>query len=119
LIQAIAFCRSLALLSQRGDRSKTCALRAAKNSINDLALNHAAEKWDVLRRLQQIHQPAAGAEKLHRGLAGRHSRTVGRRVSYLNLLAAQKLTDRGHLQLERQRQAWRFFTSLDHPAHHG
>src|ERR1035441_5648780 len=54
--------------------------------------------------------------KWHRGLTGRHARTVGRRLTHLNLLPAEKFPDYGHFEFERQGQAGRLFTCLDHPA---
>ena len=110
------FCRPVALISQRCNRSKARSLRPSKDSVDDLALNQAAEKGNVLRRVQQVHQPAACAEKFRRGLTRRHGRTVRRRLSHLNLLPAEKLPDHGHFELERHRQAGRLFTCLDHLA---
>ena len=110
------FCRSVALLSQRCNRSKACSLRTAEDSVDDLALNQATEKGNVLRRVQQVHEPAARTKKFHRGLAGSHARTVRRRFSHLNFFPAEKFPDYGHFEFERQRQAGRLFTCLDHPA---
>ena len=38
------FCGAMALISQRCDRAQARALRPAKNSVNDFALNQTAEK---------------------------------------------------------------------------
>jgi len=72
------FCRSVAPLSQRGNRSKACSLGAARDPVDDLALNQAAEKRNVLRRVEQVNQPAANTGKWRSGLTGRHAGTAGR-----------------------------------------
>src|SRR5260370_36439757 len=97
------FCSPVALISQRCNRSKACSLRTAKDSVDDLALNQATEKGNVLRRAQQVHEAAACIEKFHRGLTDRHARTVRRRLSHLNLLSTEKLSDHRHFEFERQR----------------
>ena len=84
-------CGRVALLSQRCNRSKACPLRAPKDSVDDLALNQATEKGNVLRGVQQIHEPGACTQEFDRNLIGRHGRTVRRRLSDLNFLAAEKL----------------------------
>src|SRR6266478_3018609 len=91
---------SLALISQRGNRPKAPPLTSLEDSVDDLALNQATQKGNVLRGVQQVHEPTACIEQLRRGLAGGHRRTIRRRLRRLNLLSAQKLSDYGHFELE-------------------
>ena len=50
----------MALISERGNRSKTCPLRPPEDSVDDLALNQSTEKGNVLRGVQQVHVTVAG-----------------------------------------------------------
>src|SRR5579871_992994 len=104
----------MTLLSQCGNRAKACSLSTAEDAVDDLALNQATEKRNVLRRLQQIHKPAACAQKFYRGLPGGHRRIVIWRLRHLNFFPAEKLPDDRHSEFERQRQARHFFTCFDH-----
>ncbi|HEY4045742.1 MAG TPA: hypothetical protein VGM27_02655 [Acidobacteriaceae bacterium] len=81
-------------------------------------MNQATEKGNVLRRAQQVHEAAACIEEFHGGLTDSYARTVRPRLSHLNLLSAEKLSDHRHFEFERQRQAGHRFTRLDHPADH-
>jgi hypothetical protein len=49
----------VALISQRGNRTKACALRSARDSVDYFALDQAAQKRNVLRRVEQVDEPAA------------------------------------------------------------
>src|SRR5205823_2571670 len=80
---------TLALISLCRDGPKACAFRAAKDSVDDLALNQAAYKRNVLWGVSQIYEPAEGAEDLRRSLTGRHGRAVGRDLGDRNLLPAE------------------------------
>ena len=82
--------------------------------MDNLALNQAAQKRNVLRGIEQVDEPTAGVEQLRRGLTGSHGRTVRRRPSRRNLLSAQKLSDYGNFELEHQAEIARLFTRLDH-----
>src|SRR6476469_6171736 len=98
-------------------RTEACSLSGAKDSIDDLALNQGAKKRNVLRRLQEVDQAAACTEEADRRLTCRHRSGLRRRVGYLNLLAAEELTDYVHFELERQRQAGHRFTCFYDTAH--
>jgi hypothetical protein len=112
------FGRAVALLSQRGDRPQARAFGATQDPVNDLALNQAAEKRNVLRAAEQVHEAAAGAEELRRGFAGGHCRAAGSRFRHRNFLTAEKLSHHGHLELERQNQAGLRLARIDHAADH-
>src|ERR1035441_8747971 len=49
-------CSPVALLAKRGDSAEMLSLRTATQAEYDLALDQAAEKWNVLWRVQQIHE---------------------------------------------------------------
>src|SRR5277367_5578372 len=83
------FCRSVALISQRGNRSKTRPLRSAKNPINYFALNQTAQKRNIQRSIQQIYEPAASAEEFRCRFPDRHGRTVSRHFRHSNLFTAE------------------------------
>ncbi len=55
------FCGAVALISESCNRAKARPLRPAKNSVNDLALNQAAEKRNVLRGVRA--GPRAGSRR--------------------------------------------------------
>lgn len=76
----------MALVAGRCDGTKTSAIRSGQDSVNDLALNQAAQKRDVLRSGQQIDQAAAGAEEAGRYLTGQHRRCVGRPVPHMHFV---------------------------------
>ncbi len=64
---AIAFCRLVALISQRSNRLKARPFRSPEDSANDLALNQSTQKGNVLRGIQQVHESATCTEEFHRG----------------------------------------------------
>ncbi len=110
--------RPVALISQRGNRSQSRALRSPQDSVDDLALNQSAQKRNVLRDVQQIDEPAARIEQFRCRLTGRHSRSFRRRLSRLNLLSAQKLSDYGHFEFQHETEIRHRLTCLDHIADH-
>ena len=96
-LQAVALRLATARPVDADARAEARPLHATKDPVDDLALNQATEKGNVRRRVQQVHEPAACTEEFHRGLTGRHARTVRRRLSHLNLLPAEKFPDDRHL----------------------
>ena len=74
------FCSAMALISERGDGPEACAFRSAENSVDDFALNKLTEKRNVLRRVEQIHEAAAGIEKFGCRFARGHGGICGRRL---------------------------------------
>jgi len=110
------FCCAVALVSERGNRAEASALRPAQDTVDYFALNEAAEEWNVARRVQQVHEAAAGIEQLSGGLTGDHAWTVRWRFWSWNFLAAQELADYGHFKFENEAEIRHFFTGLDHVA---
>src|SRR6266571_3652982 len=106
------FCCPVALISQRCNASKARPLRPPKDSVNDLALNQAAQKRNVPWGIQQVQEPATCIEEFHCGFTGRHGRTVRGRLSHLNLFPAEKFPNHGHFEFQRHRQTGRLFTGL-------
>ena len=113
------FCCAMALISERGDGSKASALRSAQNSIDDFALDQVAEKWNVLRSVQQIYETAASVEELGCGLAGGHGRICGGRLRRMNLFPAQEFSNHGHFELEYESEIGHLFAGFNHVADDG
>src|SRR5215472_12228299 len=57
----------VALLSEGGDCAEMTSLRMAKQAIDDLALDQAAEEGDVVGCVEKVDEAGARTEKLGRG----------------------------------------------------
>src|ERR1019366_9908010 len=104
---------TVALISQRCNRSKARPFRPPKNSVNDLALNQTTQKGNVLRSIQQVHEAAASTQEFHCDFTGRHRGTVRGCLCRLNLVPAEKFSDHGHFEFQRHRKTGCFLTGLD------
>jgi hypothetical protein len=61
-------CRPVALISERGNRAQARSLGSTQNSVDNLALNQAAQNGDVLWSVEQLHKPATRIKQLGRRL---------------------------------------------------
>src|SRR6201996_237480 len=107
---------TMALISRGCNGSKASAFRSTQKPVNDLALNEAAQKWNILRVREQIQQPAAGAQQFDRDHASNHRRRFSRQLGNVDFFPAEKLTDYRHLQFESQGQHGFCRTCFDHLA---
>ena len=85
----------MALLAERGDGAEMLSLRAAQQAVDDFALDEAAEKWNVLRRIEQIDEPRTCAEQFERSDADGHAAGVGGFVAQMKFLLGENLADCG------------------------
>src|SRR5271168_88652 len=108
----------MALIAKRGNGAKARAFRSAEDAIDNLALNQATQKGNVLGGVQQVQEAAAGIEQLGRGLAGGHGGTFRRRFLRENLVPAEKFSDYLHIELEHETEVGHLLTGLDHVADH-
>src|SRR5271165_5765111 len=70
--------RALAVISQRRNCAEPRPFGSLQNAVDDFSLDQVAEKGDVLGRLQEVHQTAAGTEEFRGVLAGPHGESIGR-----------------------------------------
>ena len=54
---------AMALLAQRGDGAEMLSLRTAQQAKDDFALDEAAEKGNVLRRVKKVDKAGTGVEE--------------------------------------------------------
>src|SRR5271165_304633 len=92
----------MALISKCCNRPQARSLRSTQDSVDDLALNQATEKGNVLWAVEQVEQATAGAEKFHGGLTSGHRGTFRGRLGDLDFLTAEKLPNHRHFQFDRQ-----------------
>src|SRR5208337_3096721 len=79
-------------------------LCASKQAVDNLPLVQAAEKWDVLRRVQKIQEPGTGAEQLYPGFAEHHAACPAANLGHSEFFLAENLAHHGHFELEYQSQ---------------
>src|SRR5277367_1895823 len=109
----------MTLRSQGSDCAKMLSLRAPKQSIDDFTLDQAAEKWNVLRRLKQVHQPGTCVQELDRSDTYRHAAGISRLLAQMKLLLRENLPDHRHFESEQQTEHRFPFSCRDHLADNG
>ena len=93
---------AVALLAQRGDGAQVAAKRATEDAIDDFALHEAGEEWDVAGGIEQVEEAAASTEEFRRGFADGQAARAERGFGGEELVLAEDLAYRGHLELENQ-----------------
>lgn len=91
----------MALLSECRNRAQILSLRATQQSINDLPLNQAAEKWNVLRRIKQVHEPGTCVKKINRTDTDGHAASVRGFPAQMKLLLRKYLPYCRHFEFEQ------------------
>src|ERR1700739_608322 len=110
---------TMALLSQGGDGAEMFALRTAQQSINDFALDEAAENGNVFRRVHKIDEPGTCVEQFEGCDTDGHAACVGGVVALMNLLLGENYAHRRHLEFENQPQERLLFCCSDDLADNG
>src|SRR5690348_12176107 len=83
---------AVALISERCHCAQARSRTSPEDSVDNFALDQAAQKRNVLRPLQQIQQAAACVQKFRCCLADRHSRAARQGLLDMNFLASEQLS---------------------------
>jgi hypothetical protein len=106
----------MALLAKRRDGAEMFTLRTAKQSEDNLPLDQAAQKWNVLRRIEKVDKPRTCAEQFHRGESDGHAARVGRLLAKMKLLLRKNLPYQGHFEPQHQAEHRFLFGCRNHLA---
>ena len=112
-------CSSVAQIASRCDGAESLSLRSSEDAVDDFTLDQVAEERYVLRSLEQLDEPGAGAQQSGRGLANSQSPPLRRAFAFWQIFPAQDLPHCRHVKPEKHREQGHLFRGFDDLASNG